>query len=73
MCGYVRLKAGSQYDDRVSFRKLPSISSICEHAPYDETIRNKQNGRIDLDSIPTSTYGRIKGNSRDLTSQVSKV
>ena len=57
----------------VSFRKLPSILSICEHAPYDETIRNERNGRIDLDSIPTSTYGRIKGNSRDLTSQVSKV
>ena len=57
----------------VAFRKLPSISSICEHAPYDETIWNERNGRIDLDSIPTSTYGRIKGNSRDLTSQVSKV
>ena len=57
----------------VPFRKLPSISSICEHTPYDETIWNERNARIDLDSIPTSTYGRIKGNSRDLTSQVSKV
>ena len=58
----------------ILFRKLPSISSIssiCEHTPYNETIRNERNGRIDLDSIPTSTYGCIKGNSRDLTSQQS--
>ena len=57
----------------ILFRKLPSISSICEHTPYDETIRNERNGRIDLDSIPTSTYGRIKGNSCDHKSSQQSV
>ena len=45
----------------VSLRMLPSLSSICEHTPYNETLRNERNGGIDLDSIPPSpsrTYQR---------------
>ena len=36
----------------VSF--VSSLPSHREHSPYDETIRNGRNGRVDLDSIPSS-------------------
>ena len=33
---------------------VSSLPSHREHSPYDETIRNGRNGRVDLDSITPS-------------------
>lgn len=45
------VKLGSQYDDTQSFRKDRHLSSICEHALYDETLRNERPVGVELDSI----------------------
>ena len=50
-------KAGSRYDETLSFRFVSFVSSLPshrEHSQYDETIRNGRKGRVDLDSIPPS-------------------